>query len=205
MRKMLLAAAGFAALAGAAGLALAQDNQGPPRQRGEHFFQADVNNDGAVSRQEFDAARSAEFSRIDADSDGQISREERRAGRGDRGDRGHGRRGGGHGHMLTSADANNDGNITREEFLARPTEMFERLDADDNGVISASERPQRGERGERGDRPERVNPDTNGDGQLSQAEFTAMGAGLFERFDANDDGSVTREEMVAAHPHHGRH
>jgi len=106
--------------------------------------------------------------------------------------------------MLTRADANNDGNISRDEFLARPTEMFERLDADNDGVISASERPQRPERGERGERPQRVNPDANGDGQLSQAEFTAMGAGLFDRFDANDDGRVTREEMAAAHPRRGR-
>jgi Ca2+-binding EF-hand superfamily protein len=106
--------------------------------------------------------------------------------------------------MLGRADANNDGNITRDEFLARPTEMFARLDANSDGVISAAERPERPERGERpnrGERRERANPDTNGDSQLSQAEFVAAGAGMFQRLDANSDGRVTREEAAAAHPH----
>ncbi len=200
MRKLLFAAAGFAALTGAAGLALAQD---APRERGAGFFQADANSDGAVTRAEFDASGAARFTRLDANSDGQLTREERRAERGERGERGrHGRRGGGP-HMLGAADANNDGNITREEFLARPGEMFARLDADSDGVISAAERPQRPERGERpdrGERPARVNPDANNDGQLSQAEYAAQGTAMFQRLDANSDGRVTREEAAAAHP-----
>jgi hypothetical protein len=82
--------------------------------------------------------------------------------------------------------------------------MFARLDANSDGVISAAERPQRPERGERpgrGERGERANPDANNDGQLSQAEFVAAGAGMFQRLDANADGRVTREEATAAHPH----
>lgn len=200
MRKFLFAAAGFAALAGAAGLALAQDSTAP-RERGAAFFQADANSDGAVTRAEFDASRAARFAQLDTNNDGQLTREERRAERGDRGR--HGRRGGGL-HMLGRADANNDGNITREEFLARPTEMFARLDANGDGVISAAERPERPERGERpnrSERRERANPDANGDSQLSQAEFIAAGAGMFQRLDANSDGRVTREEAAAAHPH----
>ena len=106
-------------------------------------------------------------------------------------------------HSLESADANNDGNVTRDEFLARPTEMFARLDANHDGVISTAERPQRPERaeGERRQRPERVNPDSNGDNQISQSEYAAMGSGMFERLDANSDGRVTREEADAARPH----
>lgn len=203
MRKILLAAAGFAALAGAAGLALAQDNGG--RERGAHgIFQSDANSDGVLTRAEFDAGRAAAFARLDADNNGQLTREEMRAERGDRrgGERrgGRGHRGGGM-HSLTSADANNDGNITREEFLARPTEMFDRLDANDDGVISTAERPQRPERGERGQRADRPNLDTDGNGTFSRAEFTAMGAGMFERLDANDDGRVTQEEAQAARGH----
>jgi Ca2+-binding EF-hand superfamily protein len=198
MRKILFAAVGFAALAGAAGLAVAQDG-GQPGPRG-HFglFQSDANNDGVVTRQEFDAGRDAMFARLDANSDGQLTREERRAGHA--GHRG-GRRGGGHGMHLMSADANNDGSITREDFLRRPTEHFDRLDANNDGVISADERPQRPARGEHGQRGDRPNPDANNDGQISRAEFAAMGASMFERLDANDDGRVTREEAEAAHQH----
>jgi Ca2+-binding EF-hand superfamily protein len=197
MRKTVLAVLGFAALTGAAGLALAQDSASG--QRG--LFQADANNDGVLTRQEFDAGRDGHFTRLDANSDGQLSREEMRAMRGDRHHRG-GRRGM---HGLRGADANNDGAITRDEFLARPLQHFDRLDANNDGVISAAERPQRPERqaqgGERRARADRPNPDANGDGQFSRAEFAAMGARLFERLDANSDGQVTRAEAEAARPH----
>jgi hypothetical protein len=171
------------------------------------LFQSDANNDGVVTRAEFDAGRTAQFTRLDTNNDGQLTREEQRAGRGERGGPG-GHRGGNHhrggppGDMM-GADANHDGNITRDEFLARPIEMFNRLDANHDGIIQASERPQRPERGERpgGEGHERVNPDANGDHQLSRAEWTTMGASLFDRLDANHDGRVTREEADAARPH----
>ena len=204
MRKILFAAAGFAALAGAAGFAMAQD--GGSTERGPRgVFALDANTDGTLTRQEFDAGRGAEFTRRDANNDGQLTREEMRAGREHRGGR-HGRGGGM--HQLTRADANNDGNITRDEFLARPLEHFSRLDANSDGVIQASERPQRPERGERpdrrerGERPERPNFDANNDRQVSRAEFDAMGASMFQRLDANNDGRVTQEEAQAARPHH---
>ena len=191
MRKTLLAAAGFVALSGVGGLALAQDSA--PSQRG--VFQADANNDGVLTRQEFDAGRNARFAHLDANNDAQLSREEMRAMRGDRHHRG--RRGGM--HSLRGADANSDGNITRDEFLARPLQHFDRLDANDDGVISTAERPQRPEhQAQRADRPNR---DANGDGQFSRTEFAAMGARTFERLDANSDGQVTRAEAEAARPH----
>jgi Ca2+-binding EF-hand superfamily protein len=198
MRKILLAAAGFAALAGVAGFALAQDQAAPQRQHG--VFQSDANSDGVLTRQEFDAGRDATFTRLDANNDGQLTRAERRAERGER--RGRSGRHGGM-HSLERADANNDGNVTRDEFLARPTQMFDRLDANDDGVISTAERPQRRERaeGEQRQRPERVNPDANGDNQISRSEYAAMGSGMFDGLDANSDGRVTREEADAARSH----
>jgi len=195
MRKIMLAAAGCALLVGAAGLALAQDSA--PRRGHFGMFQADANNDGVLTRAEFDAGRNTHFAQLDANSDGALSRGEMRGMRG-------GHRGGGM-HSLRGADANNDGNITRDEFLARPIEHFDRLDANHDGVISAAERPQRPQRrdpAERGPRPERPDFDSNNDGQISRAEFAAMGGGMFDRLDANSDGRVTREEAQAARPHH---
>jgi len=206
MRKIWLVAAGAAALATAAcGFAQAQGSSTSSSAR-HGIFQSDSNSDGVLTRAEFDAGRAAQFARLDADNNGQLTREEMRAGRGERGEH-RGRRGhrGGPGGGLQGADANNDGNITRDEFLARPIAMFERLDANRNGVIEASERPQRPERGaqnaERRERPDRPNPDTDGNGTFSLAEYTAMGAGMFERLDANSDGRVTQEEAQAARGH----
>jgi Ca2+-binding EF-hand superfamily protein len=207
MRKILLAAAGVAVLgAGGVGVALAQE--GDSERDGRHgVFQSDSNADGVLTRAEFDAGRDAMFARLDQDHNGNLTREEMRAGRSERGHRGWRRHRGGGMHVLTRADANNDGDITRDEFLARPLEHFDRLDANDDGVISTAERPQRGERGGRGEgerRADRPNPDANGDGSFSRAEFAAMGAHVFERLDGDDDGRVTREEAQAARGHHRR-
>lgn len=210
MRKVLLAAAGAAVLAaGACGLAQAQN---APADGARHrFLEADANTDGVLTRAEFDAGREAAFARLDTDHNGQLTRQEMRAERAERGPRG--RRGDRHGGppRLERADANNDGNITRDEFLAGPIEMFSRIDANHDGVIQASERPERPERGERGERgerrgerPDRPNPDADGNGTFSRAEFAAMGAHMFERLDANNDGRVTQEEAQAARGHHRR-
>ena len=201
MRKIWLVAAGAAVLAASAcGLAQAQDGS---QERGgrQGMFQSDANSDGVLSRAEFDAGRAAMFARLDGDNNGQLTREEMRAQRAEHRGRRGGHRGGGM-HSLTSADADNDGNITRDEFLARPIERFNQLDADNDGVISAAERPQRGERGERRERrADRPNPDANDDGSISRAEFAAMGAAMFERLDANDDGRVTQDEARAGRGH----
>lgn len=206
MRKVLFAAAGIAAIVGVAGFAYAQGNapaDQAPRARFD-VFQADSNNDGVLTRAEFDAGRATRFAAQDANHDGQLTRVEMREGREHhRGGRhGRGGRDGGF-HNLRGADANNDGNITRDEFLARPIEMFQRIDANSDGVITSAERPQRRERadGERRGRGQRPDFDANDDRQLSQSEFAAMGVRMFERMDANNDGRVTREEADAARPH----
>jgi|CXWL01.1.fsa_nt_gi Ca2+-binding EF-hand superfamily protein len=179
MRKILLVAVGIAVLAGAgAAVALERGPHGP-----ERLFGADANNDGTLTRQEFDAGRAAMFARLDANSDGELAGDEHRQ-----------RHWGGHRgmrHMGARADANNDGEITRDEFLARPLEMFARLDADHNGTISAAERSAMHQRGAGRHDGERRH--------VSSAEFAARGASMFERLDGDGDGRVTREEAEAAH------
>lgn len=188
MRTIIIAVAGSAILAGSA---WAQEHHG----RGvEHLFQADANNDGVVSRAEFDAARDARFARLDQDRDGSVERGERRE---------HRRGRGGHveHHGWAGADANNDGAISRDEFLARPMRMFTSLDVNNDGSISAEEQAQMRARREehREERREaRGRLDANGDRELSREEFSAAGANLFGRLDANRDGRVTREEAEAA-------
>lgn len=195
MHASWFAAVGLAALAIGASPALAQDDDGP-RHHGRHgmFSAADANADGVLTRQEFDAAHGAHFAEMDANTDGQVTREERRAGRRERGHGRHGRR---ESH-LAEADANGDGSITRDEFLAHPLAMFARLDVNNDGVISAAERPQGPPHGG----GHGGGPDADNDGRLSRAEFDARGAAMFDRLDANDDGRVTREEAAAAHAHH---
>ena len=47
----------------------------------------------------------------------------------------------GHGHGGMRADANGDGRISREEFLAQAGARFDRMDTNHNGFIDADERP----------------------------------------------------------------
>ena len=216
MRKLMLAAIGLAALASACGMAQAEGDQAPNAPtdghgRGGFLMRADANNDGVVTRQEFDASRAVEFTRLDANRDGQLSRDEMRAGRhwGNRGlggpDGGPGGQGG-HRFDLTRFDTNHDGAISRQEFSAGPDDRFDRLDTNHDGVISAQEQQaaqqamQQRIAERRANRPD---PDTNGDGNISRTEWGAMGAAQFQRMDMNHDGRVTREEAEAARPRRG--
>ena len=163
----------------------------------------DTNGDGAVSLEEFRAARpqaSAErFEAADADGDGVLSPEELGAMRGDRGSRQ---------RALESLDTDGDGSISLPEIQAvRPDvspEAFNQADADGNGYLSPSElRAMRRDRAtDRGSRQGRRGPpaefDTDGDGGISLDELRAVRPGVteeaFQRMDRNGDGVITQDE-----------
>lgn len=121
--------------------------------------------------------------------------------------------------MMETLDADKDGQISQEEFIAPRQERFSTADADGDGLLSAEEieaavatfREERGkrggERGMRGDGPRGGNPeqmierlDTDGDGKLSAEELAAapQRQNMFERIDADGDGSISEEEFAQA-------
>jgi len=136
MSRLLPTALAVLSLASVAGLAHAQGPRG----------NQDANGDGAVSAQEFEAAAMTRFQRMDANQDGVIDAaelaaiqkrmEERRAGRPDAG-KGPG------GGALALMDADQDGRVTQAEALAVSKARFAKLDADNNGSLSAAEQPAR--------------------------------------------------------------
>lgn len=97
--------------------------------------------------------------------------------------------------MLAKADANNDGSITKAEFLADVDARFAKLDANKDGKIAKEERPGGGE-GRGGRMMGRA--DTNGDGAISLDEQRAQAIRRFERIDANNDGKIDQAERDAA-------
>ena len=127
--------------------------------------------------------------------------------------------------MMQRGDQNQDGKLTQEEFTAslsarggfgragggrRPFDfqrMFERLDINGDGEITPDELPQRVQR--------MMQLDLNGDGVLTREELSqgppggGFGGGpgmapggpgaraerMFERFDTDSDGTVTKDEL----------
>lgn len=123
------------------------------------FAKLDTNGDGKITAEERKARRDAriaeQFKRMDADGNGAITLEEMKAAHDKRpafGEKagterrmhhaGKGRHPGFgfHGGPNGKLDANNDGVITKEEFLAPALARFDRMDTDRNGVLTAAER-----------------------------------------------------------------
>ena len=148
------------------------------------FSKLDVNGDGKLDPADREARRAARFDRIDSNKDGQISRAEFSAMR-----PGMGRRGmGGHEAHDAGHDAGRDGR---------------------DGAGMADDQKDAGHRGGRGMHHGRMGggmggmmlmhmADSNRDGTVSKAEFTAAAANRFDTSDTNRDGQLTPEERQAA-------
>lgn len=173
--KKVIAVSALGALALAGGIAVAQTGEsrapGAPTTRAEAVARAD-----------------ARFDRLDADKDGKLTQQDRAVRAKARSDR-----------MFAALDADGNGQISRAEFDGAREKRMERREA-------------RGERGKRGMgrmahrgfgrdgmggmRGGKL--DADGDGIITRAEFQAPALAMFDRVDANKDGTITPEERQAA-------
>lgn len=105
----------------------------------------DENHDGRISREEFLAAAKKRFAKLDVNGDGVISAQEARAAKAksDARRQAQGRQVRAKAKSarpyLSALDANQDGRVTRKEFLARREQRFAELDTNHDGVISRDE------------------------------------------------------------------
>lgn len=88
-----------------------------------------------------------------------------------------------HGKMLENADQNEDGIISKEEFLAGPTKKFEEMDIDGDGNIT----------------PEEIDAHK----EIMREKMKAMREEKldkkFEEMDTDGDGLLSKEEMASHH------
>lgn len=103
---------------------------------GQAFDSQDANHDGALSRDEFMAAHQQ---RPGAGGPAAGGPDGTRGGRGDGHKGGHGNRGGAT-MMTRMADANKDGAVGRDEFLAAHVKHFDLMDANHDGQLTQAER-----------------------------------------------------------------
>jgi len=134
MKAFLLAAAlGTTAILGGATFAAAQD-PAPKPGRGGAMMKADMNKDGVISRGEAMAMADTRFAAMDANRDGKATAAEVKAGRDAM------RAARPAKPLRAGIDPNRDGAATQEEFRARAAKMFDRVDANRDGKIDATER-----------------------------------------------------------------
>lgn len=103
------------------------------------FQQADVNNDGRLSRIEFDAAREGRFARADTNDDGRLTLSELRALRPEGAPRPQRRPSREQMQKLRAIDRNNDRAVDINEFRAMGGERFAVVDRNHDGFIARDE------------------------------------------------------------------
>jgi Ca2+-binding EF-hand superfamily protein len=184
----------------------------------------DADHDGTISAAEIANAPAA-LQALDKNADGQLTADELRPAFGPRAGRreGGGRRGPGAEarddnaagpadddlvSRLMAFDTNKDGSLSRAELPARMQGLFDRADANKDGLLTPEELKatagaQQGERGPRGRDGgpgfRRMDPlagaiDVDRDGTLSAAEIAGAAQAL-AALDANKDGRLTMDEL----------
>ena len=100
--------------------------------------------------------------------------------------------------VLTEADANDDGKVTRREYDAHRADMFAKLDRNGNGVVSEEDAPRiRIAKRKFTEKLEQVlaMADKNGDGKLSRAEWDNPERDIFGLIDQDEDSIIILAEL----------
>jgi len=103
--------------------------------------------------------------------------------------------------LLTAADSNRDGVVTRDEYARARAANFARLDRNKDGAVSKADFKRLARF--KPDAASRLDTliatmDADKDGKVTRAEFDAAPMPLFDRADANGDGRIDANEMAAA-------
>ena len=178
MKRSTLAFASIAAIALAMPLAAQAGPGKGHRGHGAHLVQMDANADGTITRAEADAALAARFATIDANSDSFLTRDEMKA---------H------HEAKRAQMKANWEARKAEAEAAGKPVREG-KMKRDKDPAKAAEWQAKKAERAAE----HWAAMDTDGDGRLSAAEFTAEHIKFFAKMDADSDATLTKAELDAA-------
>ncbi len=100
--------------------------------------EADANEDGSTTKEEFATHRAEQFSKLDRNEDGVINKKDKPR----RGPVRKKKMGEALAKIIPQYDTDLDGTVTRAEWNAQKRDPFEMLDANGNGAIETTEIPQ---------------------------------------------------------------
>ena len=103
----------------------------------------------------------------------------------------------GRGGLFENADANADGSIARDEFLAARAAAFAKLDQNGDGVLDDADKRERTHEGPRREGL-RGRLDANSDGKISKEEFVNSATPMFDGADKDGNGALDKDELSAA-------
>jgi Ca2+-binding EF-hand superfamily protein len=107
--------------------------------------------------------------------------------------------------LIQAADANDDGDVSQDEFKAFRAKQFPRLDRNKDGEISVSDVPERlqnriRDKIENGD--VLAGFDLDNDKKVTRQEFENGPTKIFDRYDTDKNGVITKAEFSTAHGEH---
>lgn len=161
---------------------------------------------GYITRDEVVAAAQARFARLDRDGNGKLTPQELTGSRGR-----HARPASGDDARVQARaqrqqqrfdelDANHDGVVSKDEFIAAASARFQQFDSQGSGKVTAAQivaSPQAQQRAERAAMRVLKHLDANRDGAVSQDEYAAVAQKRFARLDRNGDGFIDAGELPA--------
>ena len=106
----------------------------------------------------------------------------------------------GPGVVINDVDADGDGRISRDEYVAARDRNFERYDSNGDGSLGEADFPRASDyRRALGRIEDRIrDADGNGDGLLSREERHGAPTVIFDRADTSRDGYLSQSEIAAA-------